>query len=111
MNATAQKILLPVAICLFSCSDPAKQTPAKAVETKPDSVLAFKLDSVTIEKTVALPGELLPYEKVQVFGKVPGYVKKMFVDIGSIVAKGQVIATLEAPEMQSRIAQSKQQLA
>lgn len=94
-----------------SCNQSGKQ-PAKG-EPKPaiDSVAVFILQSTALDKTISLPGELLPNEKVQIYGKVNGYVKKILVDIGSTVKQGQVIAILDAPEMQSKIAESKQRLA
>lgn len=78
---------------------------AKAEETiKP--VKAFLLKSDTIVKQVSLPGELLPYEKVQIRAKVPGYIAKIKVDIGSIVKKDEIIAVIEAPEIQSKVAEA-----
>lgn len=105
--------ILSITIIAFatSCTQTPKQVLPEAVKPKTDSVAAFILQTTALDKTVSLPGELLPNEKVQVFGKVSGYVKKIFVDIGATVKQGQVIAVLEAPEMQTRIAESKQRLA
>lgn len=96
--------------CLISCNQSNKQTSKDTAKPKTDSVVVFLLQTAALDKMVALPGELLPNEKVQVYGKVSGYVKKIFVDIGSPVKQGQVIAILDAPEMQSKIAESKQRL-
>lgn len=105
------KIITPLLFvtALISCGQTEKQTKDSG-KPNADSVAAFILQSAALEKSVSLPGELLPYGKVQVFGKVSGYVKKLFVDIGSPVRQGQVIALLDAPEMQSKIAESKQRL-
>lgn len=94
-----------------SCNQSGKQPAKGEVKTAIDSVAVFILQSTALDKTISLPGELLPNEKVQVYGKVNGYVKKILVDIGSPVKQGQVIAILDAPEMQSKIAESKQRLA
>ncbi len=96
--------------CTISCSQSGEQPPKDAAKPKNDSVAAFLLQSAALDKSVSLPGELLPYEKVLIYGKVSSFVKKLFVDIGSPVKKGQVIAVLDAPEMQSKIAESKQRL-
>ncbi|WP_233788943.1 efflux RND transporter periplasmic adaptor subunit, partial [Chryseobacterium scophthalmum] len=48
---------------------------------------------------ISVPGELKPYESVQIFAKVAGFIKKIYVDRGSVVTKGQLLAVLEAPEM------------
>lgn len=49
--------------------------------------------------SLSLPGELKPYEEVIIYPKVKGFVKKIFVDRGSKVKKGQLLAILEAPEI------------
>lgn len=50
-----------------------------------------------------LPGELKPYEQVGVFAKAQGFVKNIYVDRGSVVKKGQLLALLEAPEMNQQL--------
>lgn len=101
-------IALLVVAATISCNQNNK--PKEPVKPTIDSTVVFLLQSGSLDKTVSLPGELLAQEKVQVFGKVSGYIKKIYVDIGSQVKQGQVIAILEAPELQSRIAESKQKL-
>ncbi|MFD1630168.1 efflux RND transporter periplasmic adaptor subunit [Pseudopedobacter beijingensis] len=48
---------------------------------------------------VQLPGELKPYESVDIYAKVKGFIRKIYVDRGDAVKKGQLLATLEAPEL------------
>ncbi|HEV2214648.1 MAG TPA: efflux RND transporter periplasmic adaptor subunit [Terracidiphilus sp.] len=48
---------------------------------------------------IDLPGELQPYEEVRIFPKVSGFVQWIGVDRGSRVKKGQLLATLTAPEI------------
>lgn len=48
---------------------------------------------------LSLPGELKPFEQVEVFAKAKGFVKELHVDRGSKVRKGQLLAVLEAPEI------------
>lgn len=57
--------------------------------------------------TLSLPGELKPYEEVMVFPKVKGFVKKIFVDRGTKVKKGQLLALLEAPEVAQKYVSAK----
>lgn len=62
------------------------------------------METVPVKKQLAsytldLPGELEPYEEVLLYAKVRGFVKKMHVDRGSKVKKGQLLATLDAPEI------------
>jgi RND family efflux transporter MFP subunit len=52
-----------------------------------------------LSHTLALTAEFTPYQEVELMSKVAGFVKQINVDIGDRVRKGQVIATLEVPEM------------
>ncbi|WP_069658435.1 efflux RND transporter periplasmic adaptor subunit [Arcticibacter eurypsychrophilus] len=51
------------------------------------------------EYTLELPGELKAFEEVILYSKVKGFVKRILVDRGSKVSKGQLLAVLEAPEI------------
>jgi RND family efflux transporter MFP subunit len=59
-----------------------------------------------VERQVKLPGEFLPYLAVPIYAKVAGFVKRVDVDRGSAVRQGQLLATLEAPEMQAQIVEA-----
>ena len=52
-----------------------------------------------ISTTVKLPAQLAAYEEVSIFPKVNGYVKDVKVDIGSHVRQGELLMTLDAPEL------------
>jgi len=66
-----------------------------------------------VNVTLSMPGQLDPYETVAVYPRVTGFVKSIAVDRGSRVRAGDVLATLEAPELaaQRAEAQSKVQAA
>src|SRR5262245_20208985 len=59
-----------------------------------------------VERRVKLPGEFQPYLAVPIHAKVTGFVEKVDVDRGSDVKKGQLLAVLIAPEMESQIAEA-----
>jgi len=42
-----------------------------------------------------LPGELRPFQTVDLYAKVNSFVKNMYVDVGSQVHKGQLLVTLK----------------
>lgn len=52
---------------------------------------------------IKLPGQLKPFEEVNVYAKVNGFVKAVLADRGTTVHKGQVLVTLEAPELESQL--------
>jgi RND family efflux transporter MFP subunit len=92
-----------LAVCTGSCNNDSKKETNPPSFSKIDTVKTFILKTGHIEKQTTLPGELLSYERVEIHPKVPGYIKQIKVDIGSIVKKGQVIATIEAPEIESNL--------
>jgi len=51
-----------------------------------------------------VPGELIAFQQVDLYAKVNSFVKKLYVDVGSEVREGQLLATMEAPEIQSQLA-------
>jgi RND family efflux transporter MFP subunit len=53
-----------------------------------------------------LPAQLTPYEQVDIFPKVTGFVESVTVDRGSRVHRGQVLVKLTAPELMSQRAQA-----
>jgi len=69
---------------------PAKRWELGAVVEKP------------ISSTIHLPGELKPFEIVQLYPKVNGFVKEVPVDRGSPVHAGQLLLKLEAPEIEQQ---------
>ena len=71
-----------------------------------DTAQVFLLKTDTLKKSVELPGELLPYLQTDLFAKVQGYVQAMKADIGDRVHRGQTLAIIEAPEVNTQVAQS-----
>jgi membrane fusion protein, multidrug efflux system len=70
------------------------------------TVDVVRVVSKSVERQVKLPGEFQPFLAVPIFAKVSGFVRQMNVDRGSAVKQGQLLATLEAPEMQAQIAEA-----
>jgi multidrug efflux pump subunit AcrA (membrane-fusion protein) len=56
-----------------------------------------------VAEHLTLSSELVPYQEIDVYAKVPGYVKELNVDYGSHVRKGQIMAVLEVPELQAQL--------
>ena len=69
------------------------------------------VSKATFANDLTLTAEFLPYQDVDVMAKVAGYVKTISVDIGDHVQQGQVLAVLEAPEIQSDVARAKADVA
>lgn len=97
-------------IFLTSCGPDKKQQEEQAKTiAEEDAVETPTVQLVLVQKgklssTIAVPGELIPYQQVDLYAKVNSYVKKLLVDVGSEVRQGQLLATLEAPEINSQLA-------
>jgi membrane fusion protein (multidrug efflux system) len=91
---------------LASCQS--KQQPKATSHT--NSVGAFTLKEGTLNTTISLPGMLQPYQTVDLYAKANGFIKTMIVDIGSQVRKGQLLMTLDAPEMTAALSQAQEDL-
>jgi membrane fusion protein (multidrug efflux system) len=70
------------------------------------TVEVVRVVSKSVERQVKLPGEFQPYLAVSIYARVAGFVKRVDVDRGSAVKQGQLLATLEAPEMLSQIVEA-----
>ena len=76
------------------------------VGLRAQTVEAVHVISRAIERKVELPGEFMPYERVPIHAKVPGFVGSVLVDRGSVVKAGQLLATMVAPELTAKIAEA-----
>jgi RND family efflux transporter MFP subunit len=62
-------------------------------------------------QTLTLPGNIQPFNRAAIFARVNGYVKNWDHDIGSPVRAGQVLATIDAPDLDQQLGQAKATLA
>lgn len=60
---------------------------------------------------VSLPGTIQPYTDAAIFARTTGYLKKRNADIGSRVKAGQVLAEIDAPEVDQELMQARADLA
>lgn len=79
-----------------------EQEQQEAVETP--TVQIVPVTKGRLSSNITIPGELIPYQQVDLYAKTNSYVKKLLVDIGSEVKQGQLLAVLEAPEINSQLA-------
>ena len=52
---------------------------------------------------VRLPGTLRPWQEVSIFARVTGYLDKFLVDISNQVTKGQLLAKIDAPDVDAQL--------
>jgi membrane fusion protein, multidrug efflux system len=87
---------------IYSCGHTESKAPAK--KEKEAAIATFDLKKQKLSTQINLPGELIAFQQVDLYAKVSSFVKSLKVDIGSEVSKGQLLMTLEAPEMTSQLA-------
>jgi RND family efflux transporter MFP subunit len=75
------------------------------------TVALAKLAAGDAAQNVILPGNIQPYNKAAIYARVSGYLKSWQQDIGAHVKEGQVLATIEAPELDQQLAQARATLA
>lgn len=122
MKITKNKFIIPIAALvigtslLSSCGPDKKQQEEQAQTVQDENaidtptVVPVPVVKGKLNTTIAVPGELAPYQEVDLYAKVNSYVKTLLVDIGSQVHKGQLLVTLEAPEINSQLAEAQSRI-
>jgi RND family efflux transporter MFP subunit len=64
----------------------------------------------TLGQDLVLPGETAAWYETTIYARVNGYVAKWSVDIGDHVKKGQLLATIETPELDAQLEAARAQL-
>src|SRR5438045_3122135 len=83
-------------LLLTSCAR--QEIQASSVPELP-TVAVAKVSTEDLSRGVVLTAEFRPFQEVDVMSKVAGYIKEIRVDVGDRVRQGQLLATLEVPEM------------
>ena len=79
-----------------AAADDAANAPAAAV---------VKVSRGSIADNLEIASEFQPFQEVDVYAKVSGYIQKLYVDYGTHVKQGQLLALLEIPELQQQLQQ------
>jgi RND family efflux transporter MFP subunit len=83
---------------------------AAAVATASSTVPVISVAQVTSappNPTVILPGTLQPMLTTAVYARTPGYLRRIFVDIGSRVRAGDLLAVIDAPDLDQQVVQAR----
>ncbi|MFC6100377.1 efflux RND transporter periplasmic adaptor subunit [Olivibacter domesticus] len=101
-----QLYILSFALLAAACGGQNKPVNLSAQKEGQQTKSGYEIGQVTeksLASSVRLPGQLKPFNEVNIFAKVNSFVNQIFVDRGSIVEKGQLMVVLEAPEMLSQL--------
>jgi HlyD family secretion protein len=73
--------------------------------SRPVVVATVQPTHAPLKRSTTQPAHVEPYEKADVYAKASGYLRTIHVDIGDRVKKGQVLAELSIPEMDTQLQQ------
>jgi len=94
-------LILVAGLAGFWFSWPASAQPVDATGASTAVAGVAKVTREDLFKEVKYLAEFRPYEEVELHAKVSGYVSQINVDFGDKVKAGQLLATLEVPELQA----------
>lgn len=94
-------ILFFAGVLLGGCGSTGAAKPEDASNAPPAGVVRVARKDLT--DTLQIDSEFEPFQEVSVYAKVSGYIQKLYVDWGTHVRQGQVLAVLEIPELQQQL--------
>jgi RND family efflux transporter MFP subunit len=98
--------LVGFAILATACNRTEKVEAGTPAHAEIPTVAVAKAATEELSHGLALTAEFKPFQEIDVMAKVAGYVKEIKVDVGDRVSQGQLLATLEIPEMVDDLARA-----
>ena len=102
-------VVAVVCACLFTGACARQNVSAASAEAnaEPAEVTVGTVPVTTREMSqhLTLSSELVPFQEIDVYAKEAGYVKELYVDYGTHVQKGALMAVLEIPELEAQLTQ------
>ena len=89
-----------------------KRSLSAEVNAASDTIVSTSVSTAVRSKSqpLNLPGTLQPLHEAVVYARSAGYVRQWYADIGARVKAGQVLATIEAPEVDQQVQEAEAQL-
>lgn len=108
----ANVLMLAATVSILSACNSGKKEAAAETDSAaaPVAIEVVPIQKGKLATSLQVPGELTPYQEVDLYAKVNSYVKKLLVDVGSEVKEGQLLVTLDAPEINSQLAGAKSRI-
>jgi membrane fusion protein (multidrug efflux system) len=103
-------VALALSLSIVGCNSRPKPAASKQAETESQTVEVVPVASQRLETVLTLPAQLVPFETVDIYPKVTGFMDAIRVDRGSRVHKGELIIRLSAPELVAQRAQAESAL-
>jgi len=90
-----------VAVAISGCRKNEGRPEAAAAATARAAVATAR--RTPLAKSLTVAGEFIPFQEVELHAKVAGFIRRINVDIGDRVRTGEVLATLEVPELTAQV--------
>ncbi len=101
LSALCVAAAIVIALLLFP--KPSKATTGSENLPLAPSVAVVKVTREDLSREMKIPAEFRPYTEVELHAKVSGYLQTINVDFGDRVKAGQLLATIEIPELQDEL--------
>ncbi|MGH9439685.1 MAG: efflux RND transporter periplasmic adaptor subunit [Terriglobia bacterium] len=89
-------------VSISACSRPgASERTSQSGGDAPAPVV--RVERRDLSNDLEIASEFMPYQEVDVHAKVSGYIKKLYIDWGTHVKQGQLMAVLEVPELHDAV--------
>src|SRR5579862_983847 len=103
--ALTPSLVIAAGFVAAGCGNDADRTAAATESAPPAAVVKVTRADITEEFSTA--AVFRPFQEISIYAKVPGYVRHINVDIGDRVRKGELLATLEVPELVANVDHAK----
>jgi multidrug efflux pump subunit AcrA (membrane-fusion protein) len=100
-------VLLVAGIVPRQARDKAAEDAAKAEREALPTVLVVRARRAPGDTALLLPGNITPLTEASIYARSSGYVRRRLVDIGDHVRAGQLLAVVEAPDLDQQVAQGR----
>ena len=74
-------------------------------------VNVVKVHTAPTQSELVVPGTTIAYTQAYIYARASGYVRRRLVDIGDHVRAGQLLAVIDAPDLDQQVAQARSNLA
>jgi RND family efflux transporter MFP subunit len=106
-------IVAAIGVALYGIADRARSKQEVQAWTNDQAIPTVKLVKPQLgpsEGELVLPGNVSAFYSGSIYGRVSGYVKDWYQDIGAHVKKGQVLAVIDSPDLDQQLAQARADL-
>ncbi|MEN6602931.1 MAG: efflux RND transporter periplasmic adaptor subunit, partial [Bryobacteraceae bacterium] len=70
------------------------------------TVQMVKVERGSLDRSIKLNGEILPFQWADLHARVPGFVERVLVDRGSVVRQGELLVIISAPELEAQVSEA-----